>query len=250
MKKRNIILMLVFLSIGAVIGRTILKPSTDPPEPVYLPAETIIEEVVPQELLDKVAALSLSNANFIISDGELRDENGRLLKVVRSISVDTGEVEESAIVSAGIICPDTTTDTILPIRRYYRAQFDAFQFEGLDSNNENVYGWKGEIRCEVRTDAVGWTVLVARPLSLSRVEIAATAPPAPPQRIHRWWASIDYAVLSNSTSFQFDQELARFSPSSLRFHTGMRLFPRANRSPMVGIWVDSRAVGISAGLSW
>ena len=252
MKKRWFFLALLLLAVGTIIGRTLFSPRV-PPEIRYLPAETVVERIDTPATLAKLAAESKSLKALRLSYNkdtkELRDENGRLLKVVRRLSVDTGEVEESPEI-ASIICPDTKSD-IPPIRRYYRASMEAWQFEGLvEHGGDNVYGWNGTINCEMRVDGSGWRPLVSKPFDLAQIVAQAVEPPRAAQRATRWYTGLHYALLLDTTRFDGPSQFSNFDPSRVRAYGGRRWFPKKRYSIRTGVFADSRAIGIDLGFDF
>jgi len=178
---------------GAVVAA--LLPS-QPAEIEYLPSEVVVEEVIPQEMLDEMAAMSVLNHDLTLKNGQLRDQNGRLVRVNTRLKVDTGAVAEPTIITEW---READCDSPVPVRREYRATLDAFQFRGLDDEGELAFGWRGTIGCDVRRNEAEWLSIVQRPFSLSQVEVVSSERPEPVRASRVWYAGLQVSVLNNST---------------------------------------------------
>ena len=172
------LLLIASLVGGIVLGRGLLAPNVEPPEPIYLPAEVVIQEVVDQRQLDMDAA-TITRLELV--NGELRDEVGRLVKVTETLRVDTGPVEVAEPIFVDRIVREACETGQTPIGR---ALLEAVKFEGLNEAGDLKYGWRGQIRCEIATtEAAEWAVLVDQPFTLANTRSQATEAPSPPERV-------------------------------------------------------------------
>lgn len=212
------------------------------PEKVYLPGEAVVTEVIPQSVLDQMAAgdalIESLGIRLDATTGELRDAENRLLNLRESLAVDTGPIAppEPEIVERIVyrIC-----DEQLPPSA--RARLEAFKFEGLTATGDLSHGWTGWIRCEIAAhDASEWAVLVEEPFTLSNTRSAASAPPEPPRRLQRWYVGGQWAALTES----FDNYDVYTDTDRWRFYGGRTWFPGKRVSVATGVFVEKDGAGL------
>ncbi len=245
MKKRNILIAALFITGGVILGRTMFQPA--PPEPVYLPAETVTVEVVPPLVLAELASRNDALAGMTLDNKELRDKYGRLLEVNAMLRVET-EPSPAPAPAIDIIREACIEQEVADLE--YTAKMEAWRFRGLNVDHELSEGWTGRIRCEVRSADSDWTFLVDEPFTLSNTVAVSTTDPVEPQRVHRYFMGIHYSVLLNSTYTQFDDFTSVLQPTNIRVYGGLHMFPRKKRVYDIGLFADSDSAGVTLGLTW
>jgi len=235
--------------LGGVMASKLFPP--DPPEPVYLPADTVTVEVVPQEFLDELASTHSLNSDLKLTADGLRDENGRLVQVIDRLKVQTKpEVAPEPVVS--IIkeaCEDEAVATLV-----YRAGMEAFRFRGLDDEGAYTYGWRGTVCCEMSPDGTQWSTLVREPFSLSDVQAVTTEAPEPVRRPVRYVVGIHYGLLLNSsTTVLFDSTYGiptSLSPNRFRVFGARNFWPKSRHPIGLGVFADTDSAGVHMSYSF
>lgn len=243
----------LLLVAGSVIGRTLVHPRAA--EPVFLPPDTVRVEVVPQSFLDAQAASDALNSQLRLVNGDLRTENGRLVRIVEHLRVGTvPSPPPDPIVVDRIIreaCDEGTPLT-------YRASLDAFKFEGLDDDGVLSYGWRGTVSCEVSPAAPkpqNWAFLARSPFSLSEVQAETSAAPEPARRPSRYTLGIHYGLLDSATHIQtsFDtyvNGLVSISPDRFRIFGARIFFPKSRHPIGLGVYADPSSTGLHLSYSF
>ncbi len=240
-----------------------LMPSEPALEPAYLPADTIKVEVVPQDVLDRMAAanslndrLTIQRDKLTIENGQLIDKNGRLIRVVDFLRVRTtpGPPPEPEIVERIIreACGDEDLNLI------YRAEMEAYKYRGLDSEGELGWGWEGLLYCEMSKGPPAqpyWTVLAMEPFKLENTTALTSVKPEPVRRPSRYYLGLQYGLLLNGTSFTSREDYSQtvttyIDPDRFRIYGGRTLWPKKRFPIGVGIFADSSSAGLDLRVSW
>lgn len=263
MRKRTVVILWLLLggiggalavSVFAAIFHRLFPP--DAPEQVFLPAESVEVEVVPQSFLDRLTVSEALAEGLRLENGELRDEANRLAQVVQTLSVQTEPVTRPPPPPVADILREDCPGVELPSFDY-RAGFTAVQFEGrVDGGDQVAFGWKGWLRCEVDYGGGEWALLVDEPFTLENTRAATTAPPAPPRRSQRHYVGVQYALLTDSAAFDVSNfydtsaQLVRFDPAAVRVYGGWRWFPKKRWTVRTGVFADHDSVGVDFGLDF
>ena len=209
MKKRYVLLLILLLcGVSAIASRQFFPKTVKEPEPVYLPAAAVPAKIIQDpETLAELAAVILERDKLKVANGQIRDEAGRLHKLIQVLSVATGPVEppEPEIVKEIVHEACDTEDGAL----VGRVEVNAVEFETADS-----YGWSGKVLCEIAAPyAQRWTPLVDRPFTLANTRAAVSAPPAVPERVvgrFGWYAGGSYPITNVSSNQDYqDVELRK-----------------------------------------
>jgi len=246
-----VVLIILFCAVTAFAARSIFLPVVEiPGETEYLPGEVVTIRKDTLETVQALAAERLTTSKLKLIEGELRDEVGRLYKVVELLSIDTGPVETPEPEVITKIIKQACADEIVPLGR--ARLVGATKFEGLDEETgEMARGWVGKIRCEMATyrDAT-WGLLVEEPFTLTNTSAVEIEQPGPARPFKRRYAGLHWAAVVDGRSFDLDYKSVVFNPTRVRVYGGYRWWPDRKFSLKTGVFADSQSIGGDVGVDW